>query len=368
MKLIDSVIDINPDLSLLNIQNDSKFVFFDIETTGFVATQTSLYLIGCVFKENNTWRFRQWFLESHNEEPEVLREFSEFLTDFDTIIHFNGATFDIPYMNKKYARYKQPSPFDMLESIDIYKLISPCKKFLSIDSLKQKACEEFLGLYREDPFSGGELIEIYRAYTETFDGKLLEVLLLHNHEDLTGMLSILPMLAYTRFFDAKPEFINSSTHNYITSDSKEDTELFLEFKLPFCIPVAFKHDIGNDILLSVSSDCIKLRIPVHSGELKFFYPNYKEYFYLPMEDCAIHKSVAQFVDKEFRQKATACNCYSKKAGKFIPINAKYTKDFSAFPVFKDSYNSATAYLELPENSVNEEFFNIYYNLIIKCFN
>jgi len=367
MKLIDSVIDVNPDLSLLNIQTGSKFVFFDIETTGFVATQTSLYLIGCIFKENDIWKFRQWFLESHTEEPEVLHYFSEFLSNFDTVIHFNGATFDIPYLNKKFARYKQPTPFDRLESIDIYKLISPCKKFLPIDSLKQKACEEFLGLHREDPFSGGELIEIYKAYTETFDKKLLKVLLLHNHEDLTGMLSILPMLAYTRFFDVKPNFLNSSLHNYVASDSKEATELFLEFKLPFCIPVPFKHNIKNNILLSVSSDCIKLRIPVYSGELKYYYPNYKEYFYLPMEDFAIHKSVAQFVDKEFRQKATASNCYSKKVGNFIQISAKCTKNFSTFPIFKDSYDATTAYLELPDKNANPEFFISYYDLLLKMF-
>ena len=367
MKKIETTLNINPDLSLLNIDSTDRFVFFDIETTGFVALQTSLYLIGCIYKQDGLWKFCQWFLESHNEEPEALQDFSEFLEAFDTVIHFNGATFDIPYMNKKYARYRKPSPFDSLESIDIYKLISPCKKFLPIDSLKQKSCEEFLSLYREDPFSGGELIEIYKAYTETFDKKLLEVLLLHNHEDLTGMLSILPMLAYTRLTDTTPEFISSSLHCYVTTNSEEASELFLRFKLPFSIPVDFKHNLGNDIVFSASSDCIMFRIPVYSGELKYFYPNYKEYFYLPMEDCAIHKSVAQFVDKEFRQKATACNCYSKKSGTFIPINAKYTKDFSAFPVFKEAYDAATAYLELPEDTDNPDFFTSYYNLLIKSF-
>ena len=37
--------------------------------------------------------------------------------------------------------------------------------------------------------------------------------------------------------------------------------------------------------------------------LKYFYDNYKDYFYLPKEDTAIHKSVATYVDKDFRQKA-----------------------------------------------------------------
>ncbi len=366
MKLIDSVIDVNPDLSLLNIQDNKKFVFFDIETTGFVAVQTSLYLIGCIYKENDIWKFRQWFLESHNEEPAVLREFSEFLATFDTIIHFNGTTFDIPYMNKKYARYKQPSPFDRLESIDIYKCISPYKKYLALDSLKQKSCEQFLGLFREDPFSGGELIQLYKAYTETFDKRLLEVLLLHNSEDLTGMLSILPMLAYARIFDTKPDFVSSTLHEYTTADNVTTAqELFFEFAYPFCIPVAFKYTIENNILLSFEENRLKLRVPVYSGELKYFYPNYKDYFYLPIEDYAIHKSVAQFVDKEYRQKATAANCYAKKTGDFIPVCAKVVKTLETVPIFKESAAATTAYFELPESGNDIDFYKLYLEFLLK---
>ena len=366
MKLIDSTIDANPDLSLLNMQSNCKFVFFDIETTGFVAAQTSLYLIGCVFKDNDHWKFRQWFLESHNEEPEVLRDFAKFLTTFDTIIHFNGATFDIPYMNKKYARYKQPSPFERLESIDIYKCISPYKKYLVLDSLKQKSCEQFLGLFREDPFSGGELIQLYKAYTETFDKRLLEVLLLHNREDLTGMLSILPMLAYARIFDTKPNFTSSVLHDYKSVDKTVvSQELFLEFEYPFIVPVAFKYTIENNIFLSFDKNKLKLRTPVYSGELKYFYPNYKDYFYLPIEDYAIHKSVAQFVDKDYRQKATAANCYSRKNGFFIPVNAKSVKPITSIPVFKEAATSEPAYLELPEAKDNSDFFNTYLDILLK---
>ena len=44
----------------------------------------------------------------------------------------------------------------------------------------------------------------------------------------------------------------------------------------------------------------------------------KEYFYLPAEDTAVHKSVASYVDKEFRQKATKDTCYIKQNGDFLP--------------------------------------------------
>ena len=366
MKLIESTFDLCPDLSVFDIPAENKALFFDIETTGFVAARTSLYIIGCVFKQNNNWLYRQWFLENHNEEPDVLREFSEFLSNFDTIIHFNGATFDIPYMSQKYARYKQPSPFAELNSIDIYKCIAPCKKLLSLNSLKQKACEEFLGLFREDIFSGGDLIELYKVYAETFDKKLLEVLLLHNREDLSGMLSILPMLNYPKLFSVSPAFKKHSVCSYTSMDGSNSEELFLEFVYPFEIPVSFKYCAEHNILMSFEGSSLKMRIPIHSAELKFFYPNYKDYYYLPVEDCAMHKSVSQFVDKAFRQKATAANCYSKKSGNFIPFNAKSVKKDFEYRIFREEYNSATAFLELPGNNSSvdcNEFYTAYLSLI-----
>ena len=36
------------------------------------------------------------------------------------------------------------------------------------------------------------------------------------------------------------------------------------------------------------------------------------------EDCAIHKSVGQYVDRSARKKATAKTCYTRAAGLFVP--------------------------------------------------
>lgn len=59
-------------------------------------------------------------------------------------------------------------------------------------------------------------------------------------------------------------------------------------------------------------------LPYYKGELKHFFSNYKDYYYLPMEDTAIHKSVAEYVEKEYRKKATKETCYIKKDSLFLP--------------------------------------------------
>ena len=94
----------------------------------------------------------------------------------------------------------------------------------------------------------------------------------------------------------------------------------------------------------MNKDLTKIRIPVFEGELKFFYSNYKDYYYLPVEDMAIHKSVASFVDKEYREKAKACNCYTRKTSQFLP---QY--DSIMNPSFKKEHKDKCTYFELTED-------------------
>ena len=83
---------------------------------------------------------------------------------------------------------------------------------------------------------------------------------------------------------------------------------------------------------------------MYMGELKYFYPNYKDYYYLPAEDCAIHKSVGTYVDKNFRTQAKAANCYSKKYGTFLPQTGLWES-----PSFKIDYHDALTYFEADDN-------------------
>ena len=43
---------------------------------------------------------------------------------------------------------------------------------------------------------------------------------------------------------------------------------------------------------------------------RLYYLDYKNYYYLPNEDMAVHKSVAVSVDRTHREKAAPENCYT----------------------------------------------------------
>ncbi|MBQ5600314.1 MAG: ribonuclease H-like domain-containing protein, partial [Lachnospiraceae bacterium] len=171
---------------LSNLGKREELLFFDIETTGFSGDYNQVYLIGCVYFTETSAHFIQWFADSKEAETEVIDTFFAFANNYRTLVHFNGDTFDIPFIEKRCHALRLPHSFDHLESIDIYKRIKPYKKHLGLENLKQKSIETFLGISRDDKYTGGQLIKVYTEYLQTKDPYLLKLLLLHNEDDLKG--------------------------------------------------------------------------------------------------------------------------------------------------------------------------------------
>lgn len=88
--------------------------------------------------------------------------FNKFIKDFDTVIHFNGNSFDIPFLTERGKKYNLEFDFDNYQSIDIYKPVSKLNHILKMENNKQKSFEKLLGINRSDPFSGGDLIEVFK--------------------------------------------------------------------------------------------------------------------------------------------------------------------------------------------------------------
>lgn len=312
-------------------------LFFDIETTGFSGEKNQVYLIGCIYYDlsKSCWTLLQWFADTPDSEQELLIHFFLFLKDYTKLVHFNGDTFDLPFLLKRCRHYHLPYDFSLIESIDIYRSIRPWRSALKLSSLKQKSIEQFLGIRREDQFSGGELVDVYADYLDTKNPDLLKLLILHNEDDLKGMPQILPILSYPDLL--KQPF--SLTDQTLYTDRKGQTVLTLTCQLPFSLPVPFETPgqlPGSQI--QGKDKKLLVFIPLYQGELKYFYPNYQDYYYLPWEDTAIHKSVGEYVTPKARKKATAKTCYTKKEGLFLP---QLKPLFSQ--IFRESYQGKLAY-------------------------
>jgi len=123
-------------------------------------------------------------------------------------------------------------------------------------------------------------------------------------------------------------------------------ELFFSLRLtyPAPKPVSVSYD---DCYLSMNGHTARLRVRLFEGELRFFYENPKDYYYLPGEDIAVCKDVASSVDREHRRQATAATCYTRKYAIFLP---QYGNIFS--PAFREQVRDKKSYFELSEEFVS----------------
>ena len=316
--------------------------FFDIETTGFSARYGTVYLIGCARRQGGQVAVTQFFAETPEAEPEILAAFSGYLKDFAGVVTFNGLGFDVPFLKERCQTLGIPLSFSGLKHTDLFRQLTPYKKLLHLPDLKQKSIEQFLGLEREDIYSGGDLIPVYRDYVKDRDPEKLSLLTLHNLEDVLGMTELLPVLAYPALFAGGFTVTGTELAEYREYDGSKGQELYLRLALAHPLPKQISSGRG-ELYLAARNDTASLKLRIFQGELKYFYPNYRDYYYLPREDMAIHKSVASYVDKEFRTPAKAATCYSKKSGRFLP---QYGEAFS--PCLKADYGDKQAYFELTE--------------------
>ena len=283
-------------------------LLFDIETTGFSAKTTSLYLIGSAYFSENKLCFIQFFATSPDEEPELLEAFKDLCENFQLLGSFNALGFDIPYLKHKYASYHMDCSFLDMAHYDIYKLLYPYKALFGLENFKQKTIECWLENKRNDPYSGGELIATYKKYVKSPSEHARNDLLLHNEEDVHGIFALANLLSYKELFAGEYSNESYEIHAFKNFEEQQRTEIRISFTTKFPVPQKInfrKNHIQlylNDCHGMLTTECV-------NDHVKFYYDNYKDYYYFPDEDRAIHKSLASFANKNDRIKATKDTAY-----------------------------------------------------------
>ena len=313
MKVFTKPLEFIPEYDMRSICPLEEMLLFDIETTGLKKETSQVYLIGCCFYQDDTWHTKQWLTESTADEQFVLEEFLEFASHYSALVHFNGEGFDIPYINYKSDYYCTEYDIKNLYSFDIYKHSKTARKLLGLSSMSQRSVEKFLGIEREDRYNGGLLIPVYYEYEKSSSPELEKILLLHNFDDLQGMLKILPVLSYPDIFENK---------YFFTGCREEQDIMVLDYRLFSPVPVSRELMIDyltdGDVVIYIEKDLLQINMKIYKTCGRVPLPNTSDYYYLPEEDMVIHKDLAKYVDKSSRVKANKKNCFLKKEGRFIP--------------------------------------------------
>ncbi|MBQ9562613.1 MAG: ribonuclease H-like domain-containing protein [Lachnospiraceae bacterium] len=328
-------------------------LYFDIETTGLSPDTSSLYLISSLRQQGGVWTLSQWFADDYDSEPLLLAAFGEELAGIRCAVQYNGDMFDVPYLEAKWRAHGQPYTLEGILHWDIYRKLRPCGFLLDAPNLKLKTMERLMGICREDPYDGGELITVYGTFLRAHycrkpADEFLAPLLLHNREDVLSLPKLTELLAYPQLLEG---------HAAVTGCRASDGELCLTLRPAHSLPRPL-HFRAEHFTCDGSDDLLVFRVPLREGELKYFFPDYKDYYYLTAEDMAVHKSVGEFVDSAYRRKATAATCYQRRAGLFLPADAGCAS--GTRPLFREEYKSKANYLLWEEALADDpEFLKAY---------
>lgn len=284
--------------------------FLDLETGSFGRKNSSIHYLGLIFFQTDGWYAHQWIPETSSEEASMLLELRSLLSGFAWLIHYNGSSFDLPVLSRRLAACGLSMDFYAIQSLDLYRSFFPLKKLLSLPHLDQKTLENFLCLSRTSPC----------------------------HNDLTMLPKLLPLFSYLSILEGCFQV----SHASLKGEDTDRPSLSVNAILQEPIPIPFSLHFENGYL-SCENDSLRFLFYGIRDTLKYFYPDYKNYCYLPEEDLAIHKSVAAYVDREHRMPAKASNCYTKKYGCFLPQGTAGLQ-----PAFSQNYKDKRQFLLLDQ--------------------
>ena len=342
-------------------------LLYDIETTGLNPKSSQLYLLGILLFHKENIELIQYFAESVLDEEEILEQFFQLCQTKKVLISFNGEGFDNRFVESMAKSYGKLPLHLNLKQLDLFKLIRKRKKFYGLESCSLKSCERFLGIYREDRCSGGELISVYQDYLQNKNSEKRNLLLLHNREDIQNLPALFSFLAYENIFQGNVHFQRAEllvrdemkekndNHQKDNSlqikdlelgerqNSRTTEKLCLRFSLPSSVPVPLTLTPKN-FLLEIKETSLCLTVPLYQGELCYFFKDYKDYEFIPSEDRVVHKSLAAMYPKEMREKAKASTAYQKMKTSFLPVFQEKEK------VFKKTYQDKNCFIPFKENT------------------
>jgi uncharacterized protein YprB with RNaseH-like and TPR domain len=168
-------------------------VFFDIETTGLSGgAGTVAFLVGCGWFEDEAFRVRQWLMLGPAGERPLLDALGRTMDEASLLVTFNGRTFDVPFMETRWAFHRQSTPTEDLPHFDML----PAARRLWSRREDDTSCSltalerSVLGFHRVGDVPGFEIPVRYFQFLRSGDPSVVDGVLEHNRLDLISLAAV----------------------------------------------------------------------------------------------------------------------------------------------------------------------------------
>ena len=175
-----------------------QFAFIDTETTGLSGgTGTLAFMVGAGRFEADGFRLVQLFMREPGEEPALLHALEEFLAPCETVVSFNGKSFDMPLLHTRYTANGRSYPLQNTAHVDLLHLA----RRLWRDRLPSRTLgyleEHILGQTRTEEDTPGWMIpQMYFDYLRSRDARPMKGIFYHNAMDILTLAVLTEHIAH----------------------------------------------------------------------------------------------------------------------------------------------------------------------------
>ena len=178
----------NSTLKSLSSLDPFNLKFMDIETLGL--SNAAIILIGVAEIKGNCIESNQYLLRNKEEEPAVIEAYLSHIDEASVHVTYNGANFDIPFIQNRANRYRINCNLDQTH----FDLIYPARSLWKdkLPNCKLTTIEEHLfNIKREDDVPGAYIPDYYRTYLTTNNIGPLVPIIEHNRMDIVSLAHFL---------------------------------------------------------------------------------------------------------------------------------------------------------------------------------
>ena len=171
-------------------------VFIDTETTGLAGgTGTTAFLIGVGYFSKDMFVLEQAFMRDFDEEEAMLRYLDTLFANAETVVTFNGKSFDVPLLRTRYIANRLPFRFDAIAHFDLVHAARRIWKMRLKDCSLGNIERTVLGIKRHGDVPSAEIPQMWLDYLHTRDARQLKRVFYHHSMDILSLAALMALMS-----------------------------------------------------------------------------------------------------------------------------------------------------------------------------
>lgn len=180
----------------LEVFDPATALFMDTETTGLAGgSGTVAFLVGVGYFVEGVFRLEQCFMRDYDEEEPMLRYLDGLFLRCETVVSYNGKSFDMPLLRTRFIQNRLPFRLDGALHFDLVHAARRFWKKRLGDCSLSNVERAVLGVERHGDIPSSEIPQLWFDYLRTRDATELQRVFYHHKMDVLSLVSLTALLS-----------------------------------------------------------------------------------------------------------------------------------------------------------------------------